>query len=352
MNLKLTRFTPFRFAWQVLCNPESYRHSPLRMLPYWLKGFTTEHVLLFNLNRDNWTGYLQDALRYRITLETNRHVWPILHDKVIFDAYMRDRLPVPETLFYITEGKFNHCRPDYGRRQFLDEVARGQRFVLKPAQGAMGTGLFFVQPDPAGVSVNGKAQPLAEFEKFLDRLPYHLCCRFIDQHPVIAEVYPHSVNTLRISVYLDDDGQPRMLAPVLRAGSKHSAPLDSFFKGGILAMVDEATGRCIRGLSRNDDGGMREISAHPETGDSFIGKEIPHWQEIRQTLFDFHRANPGFDLVGWDVLVAPDRFYVIEGNHNPGLRLSLMFKNLQEEPAFRSFCERRGIIGPRPWPQP
>jgi len=38
---------------------------------------------------------------------------------------------------------------------------------------------------------------------------------------------------------------------------------------------------------------------------------------------------------------------LIEGNHNPGLRIPLMNRNLGGEPGFRALLEARGILKER-----
>jgi hypothetical protein len=347
MKLSLTRFSLRKFILQNLRSPDLLRQTPWRMVKFWMRGFTTEHTLLLGLNDENWRDFLQDSWRYRITLETNKHVWPILHDKFLFDNYMKGRLPISEALFCVIEGQFTDCESGYDLERFKTELRRGMRFVIKPVQGGIGRGLMFVTGGEDGVMVNAQTQPFEEFTKMIETLPYHLFFRFVEQHAELARLNATSVNTIRVSAFVDLNGQARLLKPVLRVGSRQSAPLDSFFQGGILVGVDAETGVCGHGLSRDGKGGTKVIREHPETLEGFEGMAVPYWKDIRETILGFHEKHPFFDLVGWDVLVVKEGFCVIEGNHNPGLRLPLMFQNLSHEPEFRAFCERRGLIAAR-----
>jgi len=328
MKLKEDRFRPWQFMLSNLKDPRTYRHPIHKLLPFWLRGFSTEHILLLGLTSENWRHFTQDAIRYRITNETNKHVWPLLHDKLAFDSFMQDKLPVTSPLFAIVEGKFHPLQPDFTLDAFVAELKNGGRFVIKPTQGGKGFGMMFLQGAANDVEVNGKPMSYHELNATLQRLPYQICYSFIEQHPEIARLYPASSNTLRMTGFLGLDGQPRLLATVLRAGSKEAAPLDSFFRGGILTFIDDETGVCTKGLVRDGKDGVMPIEAHPETGDRFIGIQVPFWKEIRAKLLSFHATYPAFDLVGWDVLVGKEGFHILEGNHNPGLRLPLMFRNL------------------------
>jgi hypothetical protein len=346
MNLKMTRFRLGRFVMENLRDPLTWRVSPLRLIPLWFRGFTTEHILLFGLNGKNWRDYPKDVLRYRVTNGTNRHVWPVLHDKLFFDGFMKGRLGHLEALFLIVEGHLQDLAGGWSRSRLVDEVVAGGSFVIKPARGGMGMGLLFVRTGGAGLEVNGRRTSRAELEAMLAGLEYHLGYRFVEQHSVLGELYPAAVNTLRVTAYVGVDGRARLFAPVLRIGSAASAPIDNFCKGGFLAAIDEGTGECLRALRRNERGMAEGVSAHPESGAALVGVRVPFWADVRQAILAFHEAFPAFDLVGWDVLIGPDGFHVIEGNHNPDLRLPLLFESLAKNAPFRRFLEARGLVAP------
>ncbi len=347
MHLRLKRVNALGFLSHNL-KSEWTRKVPLaRLLRGWLRGFDSEHILLYDLNDTNWQHHLPDLHRYRFTHATNLHVWPILHDKLIFDAFMRQRLPVIESLFSINEGRFSDNGKNYSWERFFAECRQGTRFVLKAAQGGTGHGLLFVEGQSDGAIVNGRKMGANEFQSLVKGLSYHLAFPFIDTHKTLKQVFPKAGNALRVTAFVGLDGKPRLLAPVFCVGTEQSAPVEHFRHGGLAVQIDEATGRCIKASRRGEDGRLQRIQNHPDTGAALVGLEIPFWPEIRQTLLAFHAANPAFDLVGWDVLIAPDRFYIIEGNHNPGLRIPLMNRNLAEEPEFREFLEARGILSSR-----
>jgi hypothetical protein len=344
MQLRYSRMDVVAFLRRNLVSEWNAKASWWRILKHWWHGFDSEHVVLYDLDDSNWRDYLPDLLAYRVTHGTNFHVWPILHDKLIFNSFMKGRLPIIEGLFWINEGRFNDSGKEYSWERFFAECRMGGKFVFKSAQGSKGYGLLFVEGSEDGAKVNGEWKDEEAFRLMIKGLNYHVCFPFVETHSVLKAVYPSAGNALRVTVFVGLDGKPRLLAPVLCVGTARSAPVEHFRHGGLLVQIDEATGRCVKAMRRGEDGRRERIEKHPDTGVALVGLEIPYWDEIRRSLLSFHDSNPSFDLVGWDVLVAEDGFKIIEGNHNPGLRIPLLNRNLASEPEFRALLEERGIL--------
>ncbi len=345
IKLKLIRFDPLTFLRNNWKDKWTRTISWRRLLYGWMKGFTSEHILLFDLRpeNENWRGFIPDLHRYRVTLQTNKHVWLILHDKLVFDAYMAGRLPIIRALCSITEGQFS----GWTEEEFLKRVSSGERLVVKAAQGGTGVGLLFIQTVNGQIMVNGRQHSLEDLRALVRTLPHHVCYPYLNAHPALRAVYPDAANALRVTLFRNLEGRPQLLAPVFCVGTAASAPVEHFCNGGLIVQIDEDTGRCTKAQRLAADGTRQLITHHPDTQAPLIGLEIPFWQEIKSTLLDFHERHPAFDLVGWDVLVAEDQFWIIEGNHNPGLRIPLMNRHLGEEPEFRAFLEQRGILETR-----
>lgn len=345
MKLSLTHFSLRRFLRQIIADRQTWTPLFWKFIPFWCRGYSTEQIVLFDLKRESMRRYPPDAFRYRITTETNRHVWPILHDKLFFDAFMKGRLPVIEAVFFMIRGKIHSMVGEsWSPAKLRQEIEAGSQWVLKSSHGGGGVGLLFIKPGEGGFVVNGKVRPWSEWESFLGGLEYHVAYPFVSPHPSLRAYFPDTVNTLRLTIYRGDDGVARLFNPVLRVGCRASVPVDNFQQGGLTVAIDEATGVCTRAYLRGSDGLAVAVTRHPETAAELLGATIPFWSQIRQTLLDFHQAHPAFDLVGWDVLVGEDRFWIIEGNHNPGMRMVFLFGHLDEAPELRAFFERRGIL--------
>ena len=348
MKLKLVRPQPLRFLRRNLAHPATWREHPLRTLAHWRHGFTSEHAALYGLGPSTYADYLPDYLQYRITLATNRNVWPILHDKLLFDAFAAPHLPVSRLLGAATAGAYLRVAHGFDVERWLQELDDGHDFVIKPLQGGGGDDIEFVRGVSAGVAtLNGERMHHDALALRFRALAHHGLYRRIAQHPGLAELHPRSTNTLRVHVYRDQVVGARVFGAAVRVGVARSAPVDNFNKGAISVDVDPETGVTGRGVSRGAHGRREEHHVHPETGVALSGLAVPYWAEARAALLAFHERFPAFDLVGWDVAITPDGFVIIEGNHNPQLRTTLVHRSLATDPHFRAFCEARRLL-PRP----
>jgi len=318
-----------------------------RCLPLWWRGYSTEQIWLYDLTRATCDRYPPDLYRYRVTVKTNQPLWPVLHDKLFFDSFMRGRLPIIEARGVWGGGRYGAVPGGWEEGEWMALLKQGRKMVIKAVQGGGGLGLLFLQDgDETGLKVNGERMDWRQFADLAGRLEYHGLYPFVQQHPVLADFFAETVNTLRVTVY-GGKGGARLFAPVLRVGCRASIPVDNFQMGGLTVAIDEVTGMTVRACLRGVDGRRVEVERHPESGQPLLGVKIPFWSEIREMLLAFHERQPGFDLVGWDVLVGGEGFWIIEGNHNPGMRMVFLFRTFAEEPEFRQFFVEQGIL-----PQP
>lgn len=346
MRLKADRPKPWSFLVKNLRNPRLYAEGLARTIPLLLRGYDADHVALYGIDRDNAAEYPPDFLNYRITTSTNRHVWPILHDKLLFDSFMRDRLPIIRLLGVASEGSWFDGAEPFGPQALREGLASGKHYVVKPLQGGGGTGVRFLGAEgPDLVRFGVESLPVSTIETLVRSLPYHGFYPKVAQHPDVARLFPNATNTLRVLMFRGaEDAEPRLLGAQLRVGNRTSAPLDSFFYQGGLSVLVDAQGTTVQAVQRDPRGHAALFTHHPDTGAPLVGVGIPYWDDVLDALLTFHRNVPAFDFVGWDVLLTPERPLIIEGNHNPGLRTLFAHKSLADLPEFRAFCEERGLL--------
>lgn len=343
MKLTYDRPRPILFFREQLKSPYTRGGQLFHLIRHWLRGFSSEQASLLDVT-DSSKLYLKDFLKYRITTNTNHHIWPILHDKLFFHLYMTGRLNVTPLLFIVINGGVQAVDKEYTRDLFVKDLQLGQSFVIKPLLGGGGKGLYFIEPRQQEFQINKKACSLDQIEDLLNALSYHGVYRHVQQHSKLAKIFPETTNTLRILSCTDKSGTPHIVAARLRIGSRKSYPTDNFQQGGFVGYIDPKTGSVTEVLSRNEDQGKQAQNLHPDSGTSMIGLSIPFWEEIKNKLHQFLQENPAFDLVGWDVLIGEHDFYFIEGNHNPGLFSIFMFEDLNQLPILKEFCRHKALI--------
>lgn len=137
---------------------------------------------------------------------------------------------------------------------------------------------------------------------------------FIRQHPDMSAVNPGSVNTIRfIAAHRGND--VGFVGAGLRCGGAGQF-VDNYHSGGVAYPLDIETG-IVTGQGYDHEG--RPVLRHPTTGHIMPGFQVPHWDNVRDTVRRAALTLPRVGYVGWDIAVTEDSAELIEGNINyPG----------------------------------
>ncbi len=129
------------------------------------------------------------------------------------------------------------------------------------------------------------------------------------QHDVLNELYPLSINTIRIVTL-----NKVVVTAYLRMGNSGNV-VDNFNHGGMVTKVDVDDG-VIR--FKAIDKAKNTFEIHPYTNKKIIGTKIPMWDEVKQICIDACDEVPEIGYIAWDVCLGPDGPSLIEGNDFPG----------------------------------
>lgn len=129
------------------------------------------------------------------------------------------------------------------------------------------------------------------------------------QHALLNEIYPDSVNTLRIVTL-----NKKVVVALLRIGNYHNV-VDNFNHGGMVTTIDIASGTIKYPAIDKECNVYYE---HPITHKKLIGITIPMWDEVIKMCEEASDVVPELGYIGWDVCLGPDGPSLIEGNEFPG----------------------------------
>lgn len=220
-----------------------------------------------------------------------------------------------QTHFFDNKNEFYAAYKDFIKRDFLDlalvdddkikEFIKGKEYIIgKPNDGECGHGVEkiklsdFADPDAA---VNYIRTSESNFGVIED---------VVTQHPALSELYPYSVNCLRmVTVYWKKKSY--VLYAVLKTGNNKKF-VDNLENGGYACHVDLETG-VVTGPGHTSDLDLCE--AHPMTGIRFEGFQVPLFEEAKQLVSEAAKVNPRVRYIGWDVAITPDGPLIIEGNN-------------------------------------
>ncbi|HEY9156288.1 MAG TPA: sugar-transfer associated ATP-grasp domain-containing protein [Opitutaceae bacterium] len=202
------------------------------------------------------------------------------------------------------------------------------RIVVKPVDGLGGFGIYVL-----------------EKTSDLRRQGTYILEAAIRQHEYANNIFPGSVNTMRIMTVRASGSEPFIIGAAHRFGVKKSAPVDNISSGGISTCINLHTGRMSAAWSQPGRFAQQSHAQHPETLSPIEGVVIPHWDEIKAFVIDLARKVPGLKLAGWDVSLTAEGPRLIEANGNvPNPELFQYDWPLLLNPQTRAFFANHGVI--------
>lgn len=133
----------------------------------------------------------------------------------------------------------------------------------------------------------------------------------IENHPAIAKLYPHSVNTMRMITMLDAAGNPHCIYSVFKMG-KDGRVVDNY---GLHGPVDLETGEFLYPAHSGDTTAGIHYDEHPNTHEKLVGFRVPFMKEAMEMVEKAATVVPQMRYVGWDVAITPNGPVIIEGNN-------------------------------------
>lgn len=245
------------------------------------------------------------------------YYWPWENNSLKFDRlFIRKTLHKP---VLASEGlptsrilmKAGALYPINTAEKFATELAKVDRpFVTKLDGGGGGTLNMSFSPEQSKYrSRDGLVDALEIWRRYQSVIQAgFLVEERVENHPVLAEIHPSSLNTLRLNMVKTVDGRWHQLRPCLKIGRSKSH-IDNISAGGLLAAVDE------NGLitAVYDESG-ETFDSHPDTKVPIRGKTVPYYQESLELAMKASNVFGFMGTIGWDIGVTPDGPTIIEGN--------------------------------------
>jgi alpha-L-glutamate ligase-like protein len=130
-------------------------------------------------------------------------------------------------------------------------------------------------------------------------------------HPTLAVLSGSGLADVRVICCHQEPVLSMMRLPTLASGGRAN-----LHQGAIGAAVDLTSGRLTRARHRG-----RDVSAHPDTGKTLIGVEVPCWEKVLDAAAACGDAT-GLGYLGTDIVIDRERGpLVLEVNARPGLEI-------------------------------
>jgi len=212
------------------------------------------------------------------------------------------------------KNEFNEVFKDYIGRECIDLETAGEEDVVKFFETRQK--IFAKMKDlSCGIGCELlKTEDFADsaaFVKYIKEKGFATIEDVIENHPDVAKLYPHSVNTIRIITMLDAQGEPHCLFAVFKMG-KDGRIVDNY---GLHGPVDMETGEFLFPAHSGDTTAGMHYTKHPNTGVELLGYKVPYVKEAVEMAKRAAKVVPQMRYVGWDVAITPNGPAIIEGNN-------------------------------------
>ena len=292
-------------------------------------GFLSYRIPQYGITEDNWRDFISDfEYRWLRHINTKYKYW--LEDKITLKYIASDFKECFPGYYYYTSLKDGENRvipmmdvPEGYDATYGDiiRLAKDKKLLaLKPDEGSHGEGFYkLAWDDEAGFTLNGEPASEEDVLAILENpANQYLITEYIVMHPQLMEIYPGSVNTIRVTVFKRDGRTPQIGNVYMRIGSSRTGVVDNVAAGGIVAAVDIESGRYgdAKILDGIDQGNLIDCPVHPDTGVQIEGV-LPNWEYAKEKILQIAAAIPQLEYFGFDLAITQDGIKLPEINRFP-----------------------------------
>jgi hypothetical protein len=292
---------------------------------WWLFRYqeVNANYYLYGFDRSEMTGfgeYLSAAdsrkMRNCVRSEWARNNGGFAHeavanDKFIFGMFCAGAgLPSPR-IRALWDGREILWMDERGNKPLESLLTQAGDGVLKDCTGGQGKGVHLFRVDAGQLILDGRPTDMNTLRAGIEGR--WLIQDLVTQHPRMNELYPRSINTVRV-VTVMQDREPRLFCANGRFGVGGQNK-DNWSIGGITIAVDTDKG-CFRGRGLYKPGYGTWATRHPDTRMELDGFALPFWPETCELVLRAHKLFYGFHSLGWDVAFTAAGPVLLEVNHD------------------------------------
>lgn len=329
-----------KYIWyrEVLKRHNHTRIGPLKKLRAIKYGYSSDFYRLYNLDKNSPDDYISEYKRI-LSRDIDGDYKLLLDDKLLFTEFFSRMVKVPAIEYYIKDGLYDKslCRTTF--EGFITDF-KGKKYILKPNNGGGGHGVHIIE-EKDGIFIDYKPATVAQLEDLIKKSNNSIINEYITQHEYASEIFPHSVNTIRLITIRDPEtGESMIPCAAHRFGNSNTGAVDNVSSGGYVTQIDIETGTLGESRKTSCNGPIR---VHPDTGKQIYGTRIPHWDAICKDVLSASKACPYLPFIAWDIAVTEDSYVALEANASCSLELFQMFGSIKGSKLW-DFYKYYGIV--------
>lgn len=265
------------------------------LFSFFAYGFNPDEFLSFGFNERSFA----ERKQYISNRDTNKIVYS-LNDIVDIDVFY-DKWRTYEMFkpYYQREAICIETHQDL--QAFYKFVQKHPRFVKKEVRLSKGNSVSLVD-------ARKMSDPKLLFDKMIEA-GKTILEEPIEQSSAMAQLNESSVNTVRLITVKTKEGI-EVVDSFMKVGRKGSF-VDNGGAGGLLVGIDRTTGS-LSTVARDEFANAFEV--HPDNGFSFVGYQLPDWEQLFKLANVVSSKMQHISYIGWDFAHTEHGWIVVEGN--------------------------------------
>jgi hypothetical protein len=308
---------------------------------YFIKnGFYPSSKLFFDFSTYGFKNYINDRDYKKLyplnppsisALIDNKAYLPLLfqaHPEWLpeFSAYLRKK----EMIFFRGLEDVPKNLSEFLRKA-VDQFGK---LIVKPVSDGGGRMIFTVDSE----NLNQKIDEIFSKEVILSS--------YMENEAYLKEIYPHSLNTMRVVFFKTSTRENKILMIGQRFGTSISKEVDNVSSGGIGYTVNIKTGTFSSPYSFQLPSHPTQFNKHQDTGAQLKGYQIPDWPTRLKKIQEIVDYLDFVDYAGLDLAFTTQGIKIVEINSHPESIFTQLDTPALLDNEFRKFVVKRGYLGP------
>lgn len=285
--------------------------------------------LLYKKGADDYRNYVGHKKIFNIT---DNFFYPNgrnanLEDKIIFNQHLLSN-DINTPIVFANNDRYHVQVQNDGivvnsKKDLSDLIirllneARSESIFIKPVEGEGGKHSFkFNKSNLSNDAQIIELYDLMNGENFIFQ-------EAIIQHESINQIYPESVNTLRVHTFFDrKTGEVDIASALMRFGYGGHV-IDNGSSGGMFIPINIETWSLSKNARSYLKSGGNTFSKHPDTNYKFNDTILPYREETYEIVKEASHLFSN-DFIGWDIAITDKGPMIIEGNDGPHMIMAQM----------------------------
>lgn len=230
----------------------------------------------------------------------------LTRDKFIFGQFADSlAMPHPKTIALVIDGKIGWYKEHQILFENLESLKDREIDVFcKETFGEAGKGAFSLKIKEQHYYKSGKAITFDELCQLFQK--DYLIQEKIVNHPIINQIYPLAVNSIKMYTFRKSDGEVLVHNAIFKMGANGSYVDNAAFGGIIVGLKENGV---LEDWGFFEPGKAKDLivhEVHPDTGSRFAGVQLPYWEEAKALAKTFHKFYYGVPSIGWDIAITED----------------------------------------------